>query len=72
MMLLHVFNYLDGLNLYHHLDLAFSPVTVLAQQVNVDLLGDFQKHWNNIVRTGQLAAFFVGLVVGWGLKSLLP
>lgn len=66
MMLLHIFNDLDGLNFYHSL------VTVLAQQTNVDLLGDFQRSWNNIVRTGQLAAFFVGLVVGWGLKSLLP
>ena len=73
MMLLHVFNHLYGLDSLHHsLDLAFSSVPILAQQTDVDILRDFQKNWNNIVQTGQLAAFFIGLVVGWGLKSLLP
>lgn len=73
MMYLHLLNSFDGLNSFHHnLDIALSSLTLFAQQTDINLIGDLQRTWNNLLRTGQLAAFFIGLIVGWGLKSLLP
>ncbi|MDX2097304.1 MAG: hypothetical protein SFW36_05965 [Leptolyngbyaceae cyanobacterium bins.59] len=43
--------------------------TVLAQQFNQDLMSDVQKAFNNFVRTGQIWAFFIGIILGYLFKS---
>jgi hypothetical protein len=45
---------------------------VLAQQVDVDIIQDFQNTWNNLLETGQLWAFLIGIGVGWWIRSVLP
>lgn len=45
---------------------------VLAQQVDVDIIQDFQNTWNNLLETGQLWAFLIGVGVGWWIRSVLP
>ncbi len=43
---------------------------VLAQQITqTDIVGDLQKWFNNLVKTGQLWAFLLGLVVGYLVKT---
>ncbi|VXD14665.1 conserved hypothetical protein [Planktothrix serta PCC 8927] len=72
MMLVLILNPVDGFNILHHgLDL-MTQATILAQQVDVDIVADFQRTWNHIVKTGQIWAFFIGVAAGWGIKSLLP
>jgi hypothetical protein len=45
---------------------------VLAQQVDVDIIQDFQNTWNNLLETGQLWAFLIGVGLGWWIRSVLP
>ena len=45
---------------------------VLAQQVDVDIVENFQNTWNNLLETGQLWAFLIGIGVGWWIRSVLP
>ncbi|CAD5955484.1 hypothetical protein PCC9214_02835 [Planktothrix tepida] len=67
-----ILNPIDGVNsFYHSLDL-ITQAPILAQQVDVDIVADFVRTWNHILKTGQLWAFFIGVVAGWSLKSLLP
>lgn len=71
-MMILILNPLDGFDLF---DLSLNILaqgTILAQQVNVDIVGDFLRTWNHIVKTGQIWAFFVGVFAGWGIRSLLP
>ena len=56
---------LDGQFLFHLLA-ADTP------QVTADLGADVQKAWNHFIECGQVWALLVGLVVGWGVKSILP
>ncbi|MGF1673310.1 MAG: hypothetical protein ACFCUV_06410 [Rivularia sp. (in: cyanobacteria)] len=45
--------------------------TVLAQNISdPDLLGQFQKAFNNFVETGQVWALLIGLVVGYLIRNL--
>lgn len=71
-MILTILNLTDGSNLFYHGLDWMTQAPILAQQVDVDIVADFLKTWNHIVKTGQLWAFFIGVVAGWGLKSLLP
>lgn len=67
-----ILNPIDGFNsFYNSLDF-MTQAPILAQQVDVDIVADFVRTWNHILKTGQLWAFFIGVVAGWGLKSLLP
>lgn len=59
----------DGLG---HLGEGFSQATLLAQQVDVDLMQNVQKTWNNFVKTGQLVAMILGIVFGWVIRDILP
>lgn len=45
--------------------------TIVAQTVkNTDLAGDVQRAFDHFVQTGQIWAFFTGLVVGYLFRSL--
>jgi hypothetical protein len=49
--------------------------TLLAQNMGeikkIDVLGDFQKSFQNFIKTGQVWALGIGLVIGWLLKGFL-
>ena len=45
--------------------------TVLLGQ-SYDIFADIQKAWNNFVSTGQIAAFIIGIFVGWFIKGIIP
>ena len=49
-----------------------SPVTsVLAQHVNdPNVLGQMQHSWNHFVKTGQIWALLIGLIVGYMIRNL--
>ena len=47
-----------------------SSTPVLGQ--SYDILTNFQKSWNNFVSTGQIGAFFIGIMVGWFIKGIIP
>lgn len=45
--------------------------TIVAQTVkNTDLAGDVQRAFDHLVQTGQIWAFFTGLVIGYLFRSL--
>jgi len=45
--------------------------TIVAQAVkNTDLAGDVQRAFDHFVQTGQIWAFFTGLVIGYLFRSL--
>lgn len=50
----------------------WNHTVVLAQQVDVDIVENFQNTWNNLLETGQLWAFLIGVGVGWWIRSVLP
>ncbi|MTJ09769.1 hypothetical protein [Anabaena sp. UHCC 0204] len=53
-------------NLHEHL-------TFLANYSNIkdpDILAQMQGAWNHFVKTGQIWAMFIGVVVGYLFKSL--
>jgi hypothetical protein len=46
-------------------------ITFLAQNVrDADLLGQIQRNWNYFVKSGQIWASLIGLVVGYMIRSL--
>jgi hypothetical protein len=49
--------------------------TLLAQNMGeikkIDIIGDFQKSFQNFIKTGQVWALGIGLVIGWLLKGFL-
>jgi hypothetical protein len=48
-------------------------ITFLADYSNIkdpDLLGQIQNTWNNFVKTGQIWALLIGVVVGYMFKGL--
>jgi hypothetical protein len=56
----------------HH----FSDLTTLVAQnmgeiKKIDIIGDFQKSFQNFIKTGQVCALGIGLVIGWLLKGFL-
>ncbi len=64
--LVHLVHHFDSLSLgVHHLPLD------LMQVFNQDILGDFQKAFNNFVQTGQVWAMIIGFAIGYILKSLM-
>jgi hypothetical protein len=55
----------------HWTDLHFSVSTdLLAQQFTQDVMGDIGKGWNNFVKTGQIWALIIGVIVGYLLRSI--
>lgn len=64
--LYHLSNSLGTLN--HHLSIDWH---VLAQTVNdPDVLGRIQSAWNNFIKTGQVWALLIGLVVGYVFRGM--
>ncbi len=44
---------------------------VFAQEVpNTDILANIQQAWSNFVKTGQIWALLIGLVVGYVFRSM--
>ena len=42
---------------------------VLAQVQDPDILGQMQNTWNNFVKSGQIWAFLIGIVIGYFLRN---
>ncbi|MEG3894880.1 MULTISPECIES: hypothetical protein [unclassified Microcoleus] len=45
--------------------------TVLLGQ-SYEIFTNFQKAWNHFVSSGQIAAFFIGMFIGWFIKGIIP
>ncbi|MEI6064571.1 MAG: hypothetical protein WCQ26_08270 [Pseudanabaena sp. ELA748] len=43
---------------------------LLAQQFKQDMMGDAARSWDNFVKTGQIWALLVGVMVGYLFKTL--
>lgn len=43
---------------------------VIAQQFDQDILGDIQAGFENFVESGQVWALFIGLVIGYLIRSI--
>ena len=43
---------------------------LLAQEFKQDMMGDISKGWNNFVKSGQVYALIIGLIVGYLFRSL--
>lgn len=54
---------LADLNPHLHMDL-------IAQQFKQDVMGDLGKGWENFVKTGQIWALIIGVVVGYLFRSI--
>ena len=57
-----------------HLNIAdlhsYIDMDLLAQQFNQDVMGDLGKGWNNFVKSGQIWALMIGVVVGYLFRSI--
>jgi hypothetical protein len=63
-------HYLSDLISQNFWDLTVN-LTVLAQNVtDPDLIGQIQKAWNIFVKSGQIWALLIGLVVGYIFRNL--
>jgi hypothetical protein len=57
----------DTLQMIHwHLPL---DLAVLDKPLHVDLAGDVQRAFNNFVKTGQVWAFLIGIILGYLFRS---
>jgi hypothetical protein len=53
-----------------HLNLHMDLLAQQTKEFNQDVMGDIGKGWNNFVKSGQLAAMAIGLVVGYMFRSI--
>ena len=52
-------------------DFSHHGITILAQTFDdVDIVADMEEAWYNFVETGQCWALVIGVIVGYGFKSL--
>jgi len=58
-------SHLNVIDLHTHLSM-----DLLAQQFQQDVMGDIMKGWNNFVRSGQIWALIIGVVVGYLFRSI--
>jgi hypothetical protein len=53
----------------------FENTLVFAQNTSaiksIDILADFQKAWSNFIKSGQVWALGIGLVLGWVLHGFI-
>ncbi|WP_421657923.1 hypothetical protein [Leptothermofonsia sp. ETS-13] len=57
----------DALQVIHwHLPL---DLAVLDKPLQVDLAGDVQRAFNNFVKTGQIWAFLIGIILGYLFRT---
>ncbi|NUN64687.1 hypothetical protein HCU40_07975 [Pseudanabaena biceps] len=59
-------------NLHFNIADLHSPfhMDLLAQQFKQDVAGDMAKGWNNFVKSGQIWALMIGVVVGYMFRSI--
>ncbi|WP_055077154.1 hypothetical protein [Pseudanabaena sp. 'Roaring Creek'] len=61
-------------NLANHLPIAdiqaHINMDLLAQQFKQDVMGDISKGWDNFVKTGQIWALIIGVIVGYLFRSI--
>ncbi|MEA5618293.1 hypothetical protein VB711_10655 [Cronbergia sp. UHCC 0137] len=50
--------------------LPVNAITFAQSVSDPDLLGQMQKSWNHFVLTGQIWALFIGVVIGYMLRTL--
>ncbi|ELS34169.1 MULTISPECIES: hypothetical protein [Pseudanabaena] len=43
---------------------------LLAQQFKQDVMGDVGRGWDNFVKTGQIWALIIGVIVGYLFRSI--
>jgi hypothetical protein len=55
----------DMANLHSHINM-----DLLAQQFRQDVMGDLGRGWNNFVKSGQIWALIIGVVVGYLFRSI--
>ncbi|MEG4208827.1 hypothetical protein [Microcoleus sp. S13_B4] len=60
---------INGNDVAHVLVLKSHLSTVILGQ-SYDIFTNFQKSWNHFVSSGQIAAFFIGIFVGWFFKGI--
>ena len=53
-----------------HLNLHMDLLAQQTKELNQDVMGDIGKGWNNFVKSGQLTAMAIGLVVGYMFRSI--
>ncbi|TAF04394.1 MAG: hypothetical protein EAZ77_15760 [Nostocales cyanobacterium] len=54
-------------------NLHFDITVLAAEYTNIkdpDLMGQMQATWNNFVKTGQIWATLIGMIIGYLLKGL--
>ncbi len=55
----------------HHIDWhTIAQASGSAKQFNQDVLGDISRGFNNFVRSGQLVAMIIGMVLGYLLRTI--
>ncbi|OLP17243.1 hypothetical protein BST81_17385 [Leptolyngbya sp. 'hensonii'] len=62
----HVTDLAQGL----HWHLSWDGTVLAQQQFNQDIMSDMQKAFNHFVKTGQVWALLVGIILGYLFKSL--
>lgn len=62
----------DLANVHFNITDLHTPLSMdlLAQQFQQDVVGDMMKGWNNFVKSGQIWALIIGVVVGYLFRSI--
>jgi hypothetical protein len=55
--------------LWHTLASSSTSMTVLAQQFDTNVFGDFWTTWDNFIESGQVWALLIGLVLGYLIRG---
>ncbi len=53
-----------------HLNLNMDLIAQQTKEFNQDVMGDIGKGWNNFVKSGQLVAMVIGVIVGYLFRSI--
>jgi hypothetical protein len=65
------FHGMDGTQLLQFdLPISHWQTDLIAQIKQTDLSGDLQRWFNGLIKTGQLWAFLIGLILGYLFRSL--
>ncbi len=54
----------------NHFHLNWQPFASNAQQFNQDVTKDLAGGWNNFIKTGQVWALLIGVILGYLFKSI--
>lgn len=71
-----LFSLIDDHNFAITIGNLIDGTTILAQNTaemqEIDIIGDFNKSWNNFVESGQIWAMLIGVFLGYTFRSFLP